>query len=311
MKILLTGATGFIGANLARRLLADGHEIHLLVRPPSNWWRLADVRDRMQVHEGDVLDAEWVRTTLQRIRPTHVAHLATYGAYPTQTDVTQMARTNVIGTLNLLQAAEAVGVTMFVNTGSSSEYGVKTKPMHEDDALEPTSGYGITKAAATRYCTLRGLAGLPSVTLRPFSVYGPYEAPSRLFPTAIANVLRDQPVTLANPHVARDFTAVDDVVEGYLAALQATHLRGEAINLASGQQTTLGDFAAALLKVTDGRATVRWDAATGRANDATTWVGDPSRAKQLLGWQTRTSLETGLRNFFEWMKTHTDVYARA
>lgn len=311
MKIFLTGGTGFIGANLTRRLVADGHEVHLLVRPEANFWRVADLRDQLSVHTVDLADAAAVRGLMESIRPSHVAHLATYGAYPAQTDVAQMVRTNVLGALALLGAARAVGVEMFVNTGSSSEYGIKQQPMREDDSLQPTSAYGATKAAATRHCQLAGQAGFPVVTLRPFSVYGSYEATTRLFPTALAHVLRGKEVALADPRVARDFTDIADVVEGYLAALQANHLRGEVINLASGRQTTLADFAAALLKVTDGRATVRWDTTAGRANDATTWVGDARRAKELLGWSAKTSLEDGLRNFRDWMNDHIDWYAKS
>lgn len=310
MRILVTGASGFIGANLVRRLLDDGAEVHLLLRPTADRWRLADVLDRVRVHAGDLLDADRLRDVLAAVRPTHVVHLATYGGYPTQTDPRQVAQTNVLGTIQLLRAAEAVGFEMFINTGSSSEYGVKTAPMREDDTLQPADVYGASKAAATAYCRHRGRdAGVPIVTLRPFSVYGPYEAHTRLFPTAVTRVLRGEPVHLAHASIARDFTAVNDVVEGYLAALRATHLRGETINLASGRQTTLADFAAALLKVTGGRARVQWDASAGRPNDTTTWVGDPTRAQQLLGWRATTSLATGLRIFFEWMKSHANLYA--
>ena len=132
-RVLLTGGTGFVGANLTRRLLADGHEVHLLVRPGHAKWRLDEIRNDVRLHQQQLADAAATSTVVRLARPDWIFHLAAHGAYPSQGDVQEMVRTNVTGTVNLAQAALAAGVAAFVHTGSSSEYGFKDHAPSETD----------------------------------------------------------------------------------------------------------------------------------------------------------------------------------
>ena len=117
-RVVVTGGTGFVGANLVRRLVADGHQVHLLVRPEFSSWRIDSIRDRIAIHQVNLGDSDGLTSTLRTIEPAWVFHLAAYGAYSWQTDEKQMNETNVVGTQNLLRAALNAGVESFVNEGS-------------------------------------------------------------------------------------------------------------------------------------------------------------------------------------------------
>ena len=167
---------------------------------------------------------EQVRQAVHRIRPDWVFHLAAYGAYSSQTGFARMVDINLMGTVSLLDACTEIGVEAFIYTGSSSEYGYKDHPPREDELLEPNSHYAITKAAATHYCQF--VARKPDVNaiaVRLYSIYGPYEEPTRLIPTLIAHGLRGTLPPLVSPATARDFVYVDDAVDALICLAQKPH----------------------------------------------------------------------------------------
>jgi nucleoside-diphosphate-sugar epimerase len=214
-RTLITGASGFVGANLARRLLYDGHEVHLLVRKSRQSWRLKEIESHCRLHEVDIQDREGVRRAACVIKPDWVFHLAAYGAYSSQTGIDRMVATNLTGCISVLDACVEARVEAFVQTGSSSEYGYKDHAAEEMELLQPNSHYAITKAAATHYCQFAARqANIHAVTVRLYSIYGPYEDPGRLVPTAIVYGLEGRLPPLASPGTARDFVYVDDCVEG-------------------------------------------------------------------------------------------------
>src|SRR5262245_13036574 len=119
-RVIVTGASGFVGANLARRMIRDGHQAHLLVSPVTESWRLADIKGHAPQYPIDLIDADAVRRVVETIRPDWIFHLAAHGAYSWQTDVRRMVATNLMGTINLVEACLHTGFDAFVNTGSSS-----------------------------------------------------------------------------------------------------------------------------------------------------------------------------------------------
>lgn len=186
--VFVTGASGFIGGTLCRRLLDLGHEIHAPLRPETRRWRIEPLmaHERFIPHAADLRDAKTLATALNASGAKTVVHLATYGGYEAQSDPHAILETNVVGTLNLLEAGAAAGITLFVNAGSSSEYDYKSGPMKETDRLDPNSHYAVAKAAQTHLCHLQSLErDLPLVNFRLFSVYGPWEEPTRLIPTLL------------------------------------------------------------------------------------------------------------------------------
>ncbi|HEY3453465.1 MAG TPA: NAD-dependent epimerase/dehydratase family protein, partial [Bryobacteraceae bacterium] len=232
-RVLVTGASGFVGANLVRRLLQDGHECHLLLRRQHQSWRLQAVAPAVQIHEVDLEDDEAVGRVVAAVRPDWVFHLAAYGAYSNQVGIRQMAVTNLLGSAALLDASAAAGVQAFIQAGSSSEYGYKDHPAAEEEALEPNSHYAITKAAATHYCQLSARRlDFNAVTVRLYSIYGPYEDPNRLIPTLILHGLRGSLPPLVSPRIGRDFVYVDDAVDAMLRIAEAPSIpRGAIYNI--------------------------------------------------------------------------------
>jgi dolichol-phosphate mannosyltransferase len=184
-----------------------------------------------------------VTAAVKAARPQWAFHTAVHGAYPFQTAIRDMIRTNIVGTVNLVQACLAVGVEALVNTGSSSEYGFKDHAPSEEEALSPNSDYAVTKASATLYCRqVARTADMHVPTLRLYSVYGPFEEPSRLIPTLIVHGLAGTLPPLVNPAVARDFVFVDDAIEAYLlAASLRSEERGPVYNVGTGVQSTLAE----------------------------------------------------------------------
>ena len=149
-RCLITGASGFVGANLARRLLRGGHETHVFLRPEHRSWRLDEIASHLHAHPVDLTNRDEVRQAVHLIRPDWVFHLAAHGAYSTQTGFARMVDVNLMGCVSVLDACVDAGVEAFIYTGSSSEYGYKDHPPREDEILEPNSHYAITKAAATK-----------------------------------------------------------------------------------------------------------------------------------------------------------------
>lgn len=300
-RVLVTGGSGFVGANLARRLLRDGHECHLILRPGHQAWRLAEIADQCQRHLADIEDKEALAHCIREVRPDWVFHLAAYGAYSNQTGIERMIATNLLGTIGLLNACVEVGVEAFVHAGSSSEYGYKDHAAREDEVIHPNSDYAITKAAATHYCQLAAVRhAINAISVRLYSIYGPYEEPSRLIPAFVIHGLRHTLPPLADPNIARDFVHVDDAVNALLRV--ASVGRGGAIyNVCSGVQSSLADVAEIARRILNIAGEPIWRSMPARSWDTDTWVGSPDFTAQELGWQAQVGLELGLRATVDWM----------
>jgi nucleoside-diphosphate-sugar epimerase len=308
--VLVTGASGFVGACLAHQLVADGQEPHLLDYPGTPDWRIRDIRGRVRLHEIDLVDAAAVEATIAGIKPRVVFHLAAYGAYPTQLDTRRIISVNITGTWNLLSACIGQGFDAFINTGSSSEYGIKDHPMAEGEKLEPVTHYAISKAAATMLCSAAGRTQqLPIVTLRPFSVYGLYEEPVRLVPWVIKACLTDQKPTLTVPSPVRDFVFTGDFIDAYLkAAADAARFPGEVFNVGSGIQTSVGEMVDRIIRLTGDRVNPEWEKLHNPRIEPASWCADPSKARDVLGWKPKHDLDQGLTLTIEWMRQHLDLY---
>ena len=307
-KFLLTGATGFVGACLLRRLVGEGARPHILIRKDARLWRIKDLLPRIHVHTVDLTDGAGLRKVVGRIRPDIIYHLAANGAYSSQHDADRIVTTNILGGWNLLQACAFGKYELFVNTGTSSEYGFKTKPMRESDALEPVSYYAVTKCTMTWLGMQAAREGRPVVTLRPFSVYGPYEEPTRLIPVLMAALYHQKPMDLVPAATARDFIYVDDMVDAFLKINMLTKARGRVLNIGTGRQTTLRQLIAAAQKATGRTTDFRWGKMPAKSWDTSRWVADMSRTKEILGWSPKTDLLSGLKKTWQWYQVHHDIY---
>ncbi len=302
---LVTGGAGFVGANVARRLVHDGLEVHCVTHAGGDEWRLTGV-DALRTHACSVADADAVAALVRSVRPDWVFHLAAHGAYAHQTDAARMVSVNTLGTLNLLDAlAGNGGCEGFVYTGSSSEYGLKDRAPGEDEIVAPDSVYAITKASATHAVShWARRTGLPAATVRLYSVYGPWEEPTRLVPRLVVAALAGTLPPLVASATARDFVWVDDAVDGILRAAEVASTRPGAVwNLGSGVQTTLEQLVAIARSVFDVSEEPVWGSMENRAWDTDRWFADPRRARAELGWETVTPLDTGLRATGVWLSS--------
>lgn len=181
--------------------------------------------------------------------------------------------------------------------------------MREDMALAPNTAYAVAKACQTLYCQhLTRERGLPIVTLRLFSVYGPYEEPTRLVPTLIARALAHLPLKLVDPTTARDFIFVTDVVAAYLQAATARGLGGKIINIGSGKQSSAREVVAAILRLTQSRSSVAWHAYPPRSFDTEHWVSDNTQYRTLLKPPPLATLEDGLGQTVQWLRHNLRYY---
>lgn len=306
---LITGGTGFIGANLARRLLHEGHEVHLLARKDHASWRIEEIKRDVHIDEADLQDEKTLLQTIGKIKPDWVFHLAVYGAYHWQTDVLKMIQTNITGTVNLLHACLKAGFESFINTGTSSEYGYKDHAPGETDFLEPNSHYAVTKASSTLFCRHTAMSNKKHIpTLRLYSVYGPYEEPRRLMPTLILKGLEGKLPPMVNPEVARDYIYIDDVCNAYLFAAKKTGGElGAIYNVGTGVQTKIKDVVKLAKQKMEIRDEPIWGSMPGRVWDTDVWIADNAKIRSQLGWRPKFKFEKGFQHIVEWFKEHPEL----
>lgn len=306
---LVTGGAGFVGANLVRRLLAEGHHVVAPVRLETDTWRLDGIAAHLEIPRVDLADSAAAAELVSNVAPRWVFHLAAHGGSSWQQDVQRIIAVNVAGTAALLEAFDG---ELFVHAGSSSEYGLKNHPAKEDEPLEPNSAYAVTKAAATGLCALHDVSGNGrAITLRLYSAYGPWEDPRRLMPALVGHAREGRLPPLTDPRTARDFVFIDDICDAFLAATRADDLPPRSVlNIAGGREWTLAELVAVARTLFGVTAKPHWGEMADRAWDTTSWVGDPHRASELLGWRASTELEDGLRATAEWMASHGDATGR-
>ena len=312
IRVLVTGAGGFIGANLVRRLIEDGHEVIAVSRPGAPRWRLDGISGDMRILELDLCDSHAIQQAVGTARPIWIFHLAAHGAYSRQTDVETMVRVNIGATAALLAAARQVEAEAFIHAGSSSEYGLKPHAPREDAWLEPNSVYAVTKAAGSHLTALARAQGLPAATLRLYSIYGPWEDPGRLVPALVREGFRGELPPLVAPHTARDFVYVGDCCDALVRAAShgAPSGPGAILNIGSGRQTRLDELVEIARHVLDVRAHPQWGSMDQRKWDTSVWVSDPRAAFEHLNWKASTSLGEGLTRTSTWLRAHPALWDR-
>ncbi len=298
LKIAIDGASGFVGANLVR-YFENKYRVFALSRNKDGW-RLAG--SSAEFVEFDVTNRQMVREKLSEIKPDVFVHCAVFGGYHFETDPQKIIDTNVTGTLNTLDACR--DVSLFINTGSSSEYGIRSTPMKETDELAPNTSYAMTKALiASLLASRRGVAP-KSVTLRLFSAYGYYEEKHRLVPYVLYSLLTGQKAVLSNRTNVRDFIFVDDIGKAYELAIQKHEAlqSGDVFNVGSGKQSTIED----VVKVTG--TDVDWQPSARQEEAKRMWQADISKIGKVLGWKPEHSLKDGLDKTKEWMRDNLRFY---
>ena len=301
--ILITGAAGFIGSNLVRYFVKKNIKVNIIIKKSSNLWRLKDIIKNLNIYYADISDKNKIKKIIKKIKPKTIFHLATHGAYSEQNDLGKIKKSTLDATFNLLNECKKYKFNIFINTGSSSEYGFKKKAMKETDLLVPNSYYSVFKSSSTLYCQYESLkSNLQIVTIRPFHVYGPFESDNRLIPTLIRNMINKKNIKLVSPKVSRDLIYIDDAIKFYLMIAEKKALRGQIFNLASGKKTTIKDIYNSLKSITNYKRINKWNSMQNRYWDQTIWYANMSYVNKKLKWRPTVKLKKGLKKTVDWYK---------
>ncbi len=314
-RVLVTGAGGFIGSHLTERLVALGAQTRALVRYTSSgtwgWLDASPVRGEIEVFAGDVRDPDSIKKAFEGVDV--VFHLAALIGIPySYATPLAYARTNVEGTLNVLQASQDCSARLVVHTSTSEVYGTaRYVPMDEDHPLQGQSPYSASKIGADKMAeAFHRSFRLPVATIRPFNVYGPRQSSRAIIPTIITQALSSSEIRLGNLTPKRDLSYVADTVEGYVQVAETPQAVGQVINIGSGLEISIGELAKSILRLTVQDANIKVDDQRVRPEDSEVerLCADNTRARELLGWQPRHTLEEGLTRTIEWVKENLERF---
>jgi UDP-glucuronate 4-epimerase len=309
MRILVTGGAGFIGSHLVEKLLGAGHQVVILddfndfYDPRIKHGNIAGFATDVGVYHVDLRDSESVRSVFRREKVGAIAHIAARaGVRPSIQHPRLYYDTNVIGTLHLLEAARVTGVQRFVFASSSSVYGAsKTVPFSEDQPLIQTlSPYAATKLAGEVLCsTYSNLYQMRVVALRYFTVYGPRQRPDLAIHKFTRRIYTGQPIDqFGDGSTRRDYTYIDDIIQGTMAALDYSGPLYDVFNLGESQTIELRNLISAIEDALGKKAKI--NQLPEQPGDMPLTYADISKARKLLGYNPTTKLSEGLPSFIDW-----------
>lgn len=300
--VFVFGASGFIGANLFNEIFKVRRDVYALTHDAQKAWRLKllDVPAENVVH-CDITSAASVRGVFDFYKPRTIFNLAAYGAYSKQSNVQLTYETNVLGTVNLLEACGPE--TVYVHAGSSSEYGFNCTAPKETDPVEPNSHYAVSKVSSAYLIQFYArVQRKKALNLRLYSIYGDWEEPDRLIPKVVESARQGRLPSLVSPDISRDFVFITDCVEAFLDAALSDFGKtaGQSYNIASGHKTTIGDLVETVREEFSIAEKPVWGSMQNRQWDLADWYGDPTAAREDLGWEATTPLAAGLRKTLGW-----------
>ena len=317
-RVLVTGAAGFIGSHLVEALLAHGANVTCLTHynSASSVGNLGflppKARAAITVSAGNIEDSDFVQRAVEGQQI--VLHLAALIGIPySYVAPRSYVRTNVEGTLNILDAARRCGVDRVVHISTSEVYGsARRTPIDEEHPLQGQSPYSASKIAADMLAeSYYRSFGVPVVTIRPFNTFGPRQSARALIPTIIAQGLAGNTVRLGSLTPKRDMTYVTDTVAGMVIAATAAGVEGETINLGTGEMFSVGEIAQRALALMGSKARIEDDPTRKRpdASEVTALISDNRKAGSLLGWQPRVTLDDGLRATIDFIERYRKLYS--
>jgi NAD dependent epimerase/dehydratase len=316
-RVLVTGAGGFIGSHLTEQLVALGASVRGFVRYTSR----ADIGllrfvppvifREIEIIAGDLRDADAIRRAVRDCEI--VFHLGALIAIPySYIHPREVIETNVLGTLNVLEAMRSTNVERLIHTSTSEVYGTaRHVPISEDHPLQGQSPYSASKIGADRIVeSFWRSFQLPVVTVRPFNTYGPRQSARAVIPTIITQALVLTEIELGRLQPTRDFTFVTDTAAGFLAAAGHEGIVGQEINLGSNQEISIGDLAQKIIDQIGRPVSIVTDDQRLRPplSEVERLWSDNRKAQQLMNWNPQVSLDEGLSRTIDWIKEHLDLY---
>lgn len=313
--VLVTGAGGFIGSHLAERLAQAGAKTRCLVHYNAldrrGWLEESPLRSQLDIRAGDITDRDSVRTALQGVNV--VFHLAALIAIPYSYHAPySYVRTNVEGTLNLLQAAREQGVERFIHTSTSEVYGTaRSVPINETHPLQAQSPYAASKIGADKMVEAFACSfELPTTIVRPFNTFGPRQSARAVIPTIITQCLRGTTLKLGHLHPTRDLNFVANTVDAFLAAAASPQAAGQTIHFGSGREISIGDLAQTIARLMNKKIQIESDQSRLRPDQSEVerLLADNALARKLVGWRPAVSLEVGLEMTIAWIAENLTRY---
>ena len=308
-KVLVTGADGFIGSHLTEVLVHKGYDVRAFVLYNSlNSWGWLDhcdteVRGKFDVFSGDIRDPHGIRTAMEGCDA--VLHLAALIAIPySYHSPDTYVDTNIKGTLNVVQAARDLDVSKVVHTSTSEVYGTaRFVPINEDHPLQGQSPYSASKIGADQIAmSFYNSFETPVSIIRPFNTYGPRQSSRAVIPTVITQIANgQQQIKLGALHPTRDFNYIEDMVSGFVAALESDQGIGEVINLGSNSEVSIGDTVKIIVEIMEAEIKILADAQRFRPekSEVERLCADNQKAMKLLGWKPRFVGSKGFRSGLE------------
>jgi NAD dependent epimerase/dehydratase len=314
-RVLVTGAGGFIGSQLTERLIKDGAQVKALVHYRGNgswgWLDQSPVRNDLEVIAGNVADRDSVATAMKGTEV--VFHLAALIGIPySYHAAASYVRTNIEGTLNVLQVGRDTGVSRIVHTSTSEVYGTaRSVPISEQHPLQGQSPYSATKIGADKLAEAFHLSfGTPVVTVRPFNTYGPRQSARAVIPTIITQCLAGNAIRLGSLHPTRDLNFVEDTVDAFVRCGTVPDAVGRTINVGSGLEISVGDLAAKILSLLSSNVKIESEESRVRPPDSEVerLLADNTLAREILGWKPTVSLDEGLKRTADWLRGNQHLY---
>ncbi|KPK67023.1 NAD-dependent dehydratase [candidate division WOR_3 bacterium SM23_60] len=316
-KVLITGAGGFIGSHLAEELVRRGAEVKAFIRYNSRNDRglieilPSQVKGSIDVIMADLRNPDAIKSAAKNI--DIIFHLAALIAIPYSYNYPrEVAETNVMGTLNVLETAKQYKIKKIVHTSTSEVYGTaQYAPIDEQHPLQGQSPYSASKIGADKLVEsyVRSF-GVPVVTVRPFNTYGPRQSARAVIPTIISQALTQDEIHLGSLFPTRDLTYVKDIVDGFVKAAESDECIGEVVNLGSGFEISIGDLAKKILDLLKKDVKIISESSRVRPTDSEVkrLIADISKAEHLIGWKPTVSLDEGLGRTIEWFKKNIHRY---
>jgi len=299
VKILVTGGSGFIGNHLTPKLVDLGHDVYSLERYVTGRYVLGKQR-MVKTFFGDLRDHFAIRKIICEVQPEAVIHLASISPVSYSYDhPIEVIETNFLGTVNLAEPClrRVPHFKHFLYAGTSEEYGNHGNvPLKETAELRPNSPYAVSKVAADKYLQyMRDAYDFPVTILRNFNTYGRKNNAHFVVERTIVQMLKEKTVGLGDPTPIRDFMYVDDHVNSYLTCLENEKAIGEIFNFCTGRGVSIAQVVELIKQFTGFESEIIWNTIPERPLDIAVLVGDYSKAKRILGWEPKFTLEEGLR----------------
>jgi NAD dependent epimerase/dehydratase len=316
-KVLVTGADGFIGSHLTQSLIARGARVKAFVMYNSfNTWGWIDTftpadKEAVDVVCGDIRESDILKHALKDV--DIVFHLAALIAIPySYKSPSSYIKTNIEGTLNLLQAGLDCGVEKIIHTSTSEVYGTAHyTPIDEKHPLQGQSPYSASKIGADMLAeSFYRTFNLPVTTVRPFNTYGPRQSARAIIPTLILQMLKSTTIRIGSLHPIRDFTYVSDTVEGFIKAAEKDGISGSVLNLGSNKGISIGELTSTLAKIMEKEVTIECEEDRVRPphSEVNRLICDNQRSQQLIGWQPTVKLMEGLSQTINWFRENQRPY---